>query len=52
MCVFIEVDPCENVNCVHGSCKPSPEDTEGYVCVCVAGWSGTLCDEGNKKKLH
>ncbi len=45
-CCVAEVDPCNGVNCGHGTCQPSAEDTAHYECVCQQGWTGAHCDQG------
>ena len=43
---YSDIDECQlsTTNCQHGSCI---DDTNGYTCVCVTGYTGTLCETGN-----
>ncbi len=47
MTVFMPaVDPCNGVNCGHGTCQSSPEDTAHFECICQPNWTGKHCDQG------
>ncbi|KAF7633131.1 hypothetical protein Mgra_00007494 [Meloidogyne graminicola] len=50
--------PCEDGYnpCVRGICHKNDEDVEHFICECLNGWTGTLCDkeidnENNKNKF-
>ena len=42
-CFAVDIDWCENHECVHGQCV---DDIETYNCECERGYNGTFC-EGN-----
>ena len=39
-------NPCENHKCHMGKCKPRGDT---YRCKCRGGWSGKLCDQGERQ---
>ena len=47
---YSDVDYCENNQCQNGAtCK---EASNSYVCECVAGFKGDMCETGRHQHLH
>ena len=41
--VFLDLNECQDLPCVHGSCKDGIND---YNCICYPGYTGKDCEIG------
>ena len=41
--VFLDLNECQDLPCVHGSCKDGIND---YNCICNSGYTGKDCEIG------
>ena len=39
--LFIDINECQGVTCVHGTCV---DGVNSFTCHCETGWEGKLCD--------
>ena len=39
-------DLCTPNPCKHGSCSTDSDTASGFICQCLPGWTGDLCDKG------